>query len=97
MANRLEPVQKIKPQDWATFHIRIRLDEAYAEQTSEGTFGHNDRLVLEYYEKPQDKHPIERLYFDFDYHYDSTYDATDAIEELLDTLEWDLAMAEAGK
>jgi hypothetical protein len=88
-------MEDIQPREWATFHLKIWLDPADYDCDEYGYFGHDDRLVLEYFEHPQDKIPVERYYFEFESSpYRDSPDATDAIKELLDTLEWDLAQAE---
>ena len=86
-------LKKVEPAEWATFHLKIKLDDADYDYYDGGYHGHGDRLVMEYYDKATDKHPIERLYFEFEYGYDGEADATEAVKELLDCLEWDLEQA----
>jgi hypothetical protein len=85
---------KVEPHEWAKFHLKIWFDAADYDY-EDGWHGHNDRLVMEWFDKVDDKYPVERLYFEFESSpYKDEPDATDAIKELLDSVEWDLDMAE---
>jgi len=86
--------KRIEAHEWAKFHLKVRLDEADYDYDDGLWHGHGDRLVMEYFDKATDKHPVERLYFEFEYNYSGTVDATDAVKELLDSVEWDLDAAE---
>jgi len=95
MATTAAARREIEPGEWAKFHLKIWFDAADYDYDEGSYSGHGDRLVMEYFDRATDKHPVERLYFEFEYDYHTgDSDATDAIKELLDSVEWDLDAAE---